>query len=190
MALEKFYHFSHMNLILEQVATWTTIAPPWIALIITLVGTGLLLWTLSLQRKTLVDQQIITKLQVQGYYKSILPVLESIQNYTINTMNGVTTIEARLLLEKNKLLKLTYEAFNQDRFTLQSFNITEKDVMPVNSSLLIHFTYVNLNPRDKNDEEFYLFKLYFQNSEGNKYFQNFFYNQSKGIRNDSAEIVL
>lgn len=178
-----------MNKTPEPAVTWTTIAPPWIALVITIVGTALLLWTLRLQRKTLIQQQIITKLQIQAYYKSILPILESIGEVTKNSMFGITTIECRIVLKQNDIKRFTYQCFNKKTFTLLPLNITESEIFCVNNCILLHFTYLDLCSDLIIDKENHLLKLSFENTEGNKYSQDIYYNSAKSIRIYPAEML-
>lgn len=163
-----------------SVADWTTVAPPWIALIINMIVAGFVLLTFKLQRDTLSDQQKVTKLQFDDYYRSLIPVFQLPDSYFPDTYFPFPPFSARLMLTKNELTNFTFQPFNTQKYTDLSFNISCQDILPVGKAIILTFNQINPMIRDNTD--FLLCDIAFEDIHGNCYNQKIMFNNEVGLK--------
>lgn len=98
--------------------------PDWIQAVGTILASLGLIWTLYLQRKTLVEQQKITSIEETKFINSYLPIIELI-DFDYQKKDQLITLSFSLVIRENHLQKLNITHNFPD-----DFNITLPRVIP------------------------------------------------------------
>ena len=155
--------------------------PEWIQAFGVVIASIGLIYTLLLQRKTLIEQQIITSIERNKYINSYLPILElTIGEY--QKINQDRALDFTISIRENFLQKLEITNKFANDFKIEIPRIIPNIILPKNFVLKFNIKYTLSSPWiDIEEYSGDTIIFHFEDAFGNKYSQLLIYKGANNI---------